>query len=240
MGVTEADLFVGLGSVAWLFSFQRHGEEFEEVKSPIEAKPEIQRGLSEKGVKRAKHESVQTKTAASINTWTGLDTPLEESEIEAQLDLLTRGTGKLYTHANDSAISMPGEFPFPETLERSMTPPSTPSRRSSAATDMSEEVQQVSTDVVTPPSSPSQAEAASPKEATKSEDPTMDFSTLLIAKPMPFKFNLRVRSRARAEQVTSKWLQLKMDGEFEDARVYWADGKSTAGDAEFGWGEVFS
>ncbi|KAI6995696.1 cytochrome P450 [Hortaea werneckii] len=69
-------------------------------------------------------------------------------------------------------------------------------------------------------------------------DPTMDFSTLLIAKPLPFKFDLRIRNQRRAEHVQKKWLSLKMQGKFEEAKCYW--GKTHAGNAEYGWGETFS
>ncbi|KAI7401779.1 hypothetical protein KC336_g14576, partial [Hortaea werneckii] len=69
-------------------------------------------------------------------------------------------------------------------------------------------------------------------------DPTMDFSTLLIAKPLPFKFDLRIRNKGRAEHVQKKWLSLKMQGNFEEAKCYW--GKTHAGNAECGWGETFS
>lgn len=69
-------------------------------------------------------------------------------------------------------------------------------------------------------------------------DPTMDFSTLLIAKPMPFSFQLRIRDESRAEKVQKRWLELKLQGKFEEAKVYW--GKTTAGDAEVGWGKTFS
>ena len=67
-------------------------------------------------------------------------------------------------------------------------------------------------------------------------DPTMDFSTLLIAKPLPFKFDLSIRNRKRAAKVHRKWLELKMQGEFEEAKCYW--GKTHAGNQEFGWGET--
>ncbi|GAB1735002.1 hypothetical protein NU219Hw_g74t1 [Hortaea werneckii] len=69
-------------------------------------------------------------------------------------------------------------------------------------------------------------------------DPTMDFSTLLIAKPLPFRFDLRIRNQGRAEYVQKKWLSLKMQGNFEEAKCYW--GKTHAGNAEYGWGDTFS
>ncbi|KAK3071407.1 hypothetical protein LTR53_008684 [Teratosphaeriaceae sp. CCFEE 6253] len=72
------------------------------------------------------------------------------------------------------------------------------------------------------------------------DDPTMNFSTLLIAKPLPFALNLQIRNQARAEVVMRKWVELRMKGEFEPARVFWGGGKDVAGDGEFGWGEVFA
>ena len=66
----------------------------------------------------------------------------------------------------------------------------------------------------------------------------MDFSTLLIAKPKPFKFNLKIRDQEKADRVARQWLELKMDGEFEDSRVYWKNGNK--GDQQHGWGEVFA
>lgn len=88
----------------------------------------------------------------------------------------------------------------------------------------------------------------------------MNFSTLLIAKPMvslssceisgiaadsstqPFKFQLKIRNPERARRVAQRWVDLKTQGEFDDARVYWKDGErvTTAGNAECGWGAVFS
>jgi hypothetical protein len=73
---------------------------------------------------------------------------------------------------------------------------------------------------------------------TGNNDPTMDFSTLLIAKPKPFKFNLKIRDQTKADRVARKWMELKMDGEFEDSRVYWKNGNK--GDQQHGWGEVFA
>lgn len=47
-------------------------------------------------------------------------------------------------------------------------------------------------------------------------DPTMHFSGLLIAKPLPFKFELRIRSRTRAQKVSEAWLEHFLASEFED------------------------
>jgi hypothetical protein len=76
------------------------------------------------------------------------------------------------------------------------------------------------------------------KTTKTAEDPTMDFSTLLIAKPNPFKFSLRIRDQDKADRIARRWMELKMDGEFEDSRVFWKDGNK--GDQQHGWGEVFT
>lgn len=92
---------------------------------------------------------------------------------------------------------------------------------------------------LTPPPSPTlSAKDAGVKQPEL--DPTMDFSTLLIAKPLPFQFKLQVRNQQRAEKVANDWVRHKMAGDFPDARVFWGGGKSAAGDAEFGWGKVFA
>jgi len=75
------------------------------------------------------------------------------------------------------------------------------------------------------------------------KNPTMDFSTLLIAKPLPFNFKLNVRRRVRAENVNAEWMKQKLDGEFEEARVFWKDERGRAsheGDAQLGWGKIYS
>ncbi|KAK4508312.1 hypothetical protein PRZ48_002050 [Zasmidium cellare] len=69
-------------------------------------------------------------------------------------------------------------------------------------------------------------------------DPTMNFSTLLIAKPMPFKFKLSIRNQARAEMVAKQWIDKRLEGEYQDSKVYWKNG--VQGDSEHGWGETFS
>lgn len=56
--------------------------------------------------------------------------------------------------------------------------------------------------------------------ANTANDPTMDFSTLLIAKPNPFKFNLRIRDQDKADRIARRWMELKMDGEFEDSASF--------------------
>jgi hypothetical protein len=69
-------------------------------------------------------------------------------------------------------------------------------------------------------------------------DRTMEYSTILIAKPKPSKFNLEIRDKEKADRVTRRWIEQKMGGEFADSRVYWKDGNK--GDQQYVWGEVLS
>ena len=78
--------------------------------------------------------------------------------------------------------------------------------------------------------------AAKAKKDTNKIDPTLDFTTLLIAKPVPFKFNLKVRDQARALHVRQLFGEGLNKGEYKDSRGYWGEnhGKSK----ELGWGKV--
>jgi hypothetical protein len=65
------------------------------------------------------------------------------------------------------------------------------------------------------------------------EDPTLCFSTLLIAKPLPFKFELSVRNEKRAEHVESLFQEKVQAGEFISPRKYWGDNSGQP--SQFGW-----
>ena len=67
-------------------------------------------------------------------------------------------------------------------------------------------------------------------------DPTLDFSTLLIAKPLPFKFTLKPRSEERAEKVRKMFNEGCEKGEYENSREYW--GEQQGKGKEHGWGKV--
>jgi hypothetical protein len=58
------------------------------------------------------------------------------------------------------------------------------------------------------------------RQLEKEEDPTLDFTTLLIAKPIPFRFNLKIRDEARAEMIQGLYADQKAKGEFVDAKTY--------------------
>lgn len=70
----------------------------------------------------------------------------------------------------------------------------------------------------------------------REEDPTLIYSTLLIAKPLPFKFDMTVRNRSRAEHVMGEFIQKRAEGEFKPSREYW--GPNQGAGKELGWGKV--
>jgi hypothetical protein len=51
-------------------------------------------------------------------------------------------------------------------------------------------------------------------------DPTLNFTTLLIAKPMPFKFSLSIRDEKRAEKIHQLFAEKMAEGEFKEATDY--------------------
>jgi hypothetical protein len=71
------------------------------------------------------------------------------------------------------------------------------------------------------------------KSKKDEEDPTLIFSTLLIAKPLPFKFELSVRSEKRAEHVETLFREKVSAGEFPAPRKYW--GENSGQPSQFGW-----
>lgn len=71
-----------------------------------------------------------------------------------------------------------------------------------------------------------------------SSDPTMDYTTLIIAKPRPFNIKLEIRNSERAKLICHQFADLSAQGQFKDARIFWGDGKSNEGDADCGWGRV--
>ena len=77
---------------------------------------------------------------------------------------------------------------------------------------------------------------AKAKKDTNKIDPTLDFTTLLIAKPVPFKFNLKVRDQARALHVRQLFNEGLNKGEYKDGKGYW--GENHGKNKELGWGKV--
>jgi hypothetical protein len=74
------------------------------------------------------------------------------------------------------------------------------------------------------------------KHDPKTIDPTLDFTTLLIAKPVPFKFSLTVRNRLRAEKVQRLFQEGIKMGDYKDDREFW--GADQGKGQPLGWGKV--
>lgn len=70
----------------------------------------------------------------------------------------------------------------------------------------------------------------------KPSDPTLDFSILLIAKPIPFKFSLQPRSTQRAEKIRALFQEGVENGEYTASREYW--GPNQGRDKPLGWSKV--
>lgn len=70
----------------------------------------------------------------------------------------------------------------------------------------------------------------------KPADPTLDYSILLIAKPIPFKFQLKPRNTARANKVRTLFQEGVENGDFTDSREYW--GPNQGRDKPLGWSKV--
>ncbi|TIA38080.1 cytochrome P450 [Aureobasidium pullulans] len=241
MGVAEADLFVGIGSLAWMFSLSASDAEAEKAaelpKEPVPSSLPVHK---------------EAEKATSLPS--GMQTPPSETEIEEQLDehfsekmlpadtsMLSRkktvkkpknleaggGLSRAKTVTYKLRLpgsSLPGQFPaFFEQHTGPDTPPSSPKARTAMAgtPDM--------------PAVDNMFNSAADEKASK-PDPTLEYSSLLIAKPLPFKFNMKIRNKKKAEYVAREWMFYKMDGEFEDSKCYWEGGN--AGNKMYGWGEV--
>lgn len=226
MGVVEADLFVGIGAMAWMFRMSAEGVT-EDVK-PTAAVPSPSEELTDMN---------------EHATPSGMQTPPSESEIEALLarekspmarkqtllgkknmppvikvDTETIGRAKTVSHRlRIPGEALPGQFPA---FFEERTDSDSPKRIfATAGTD----------------DMPSVNHAVTKTEPGKA-DPTLEYSSLLIAKPLPFKFSLQIRDRKKADHVARQWLNLMMDGELSDSKCYWEGGN--AGNAMYGWGQV--
>ncbi|KAI4703355.1 hypothetical protein J4E81_002233 [Alternaria sp. BMP 2799] len=70
----------------------------------------------------------------------------------------------------------------------------------------------------------------------KPEDPTLDYSILLIAKPIPFKFDLKPRDTVRIDTVRDLFREGVANGDYPEARGYW--GANQGRDMPLGWAKV--
>lgn len=71
---------------------------------------------------------------------------------------------------------------------------------------------------------------------TETIDPTLDFTTLLIAKPLPFEFDLTPRDKRRESIVRHIYAEGVAHGNYRENREYW--GPNQGRDQPLGWGKV--
>jgi len=74
------------------------------------------------------------------------------------------------------------------------------------------------------------------KKVSMTLDPTLDFSTLLIAKPLPFKFHMWPRDNERATKVRNLFNESLQNGDYSHSREFW--GEKQGADKPLGWGKV--
>jgi hypothetical protein len=71
------------------------------------------------------------------------------------------------------------------------------------------------------------------EKKNRKEDPTLIFSTLLIAKPLPFNFELTPRNEKKANHIEQLYQKKRAEGEFVESRNFW--GENHGAGKEFGW-----
>lgn len=227
MGVTEADLFVGLGNMAWMFSMHAGTED---VEDEAEADENYFAHVTEKKLRQGQGTAGRPHTPPSEDF---IAQTLRDSTHQKN-DSVTGMQGDIFETPDISGEGMPGIFP---NLASRLDLPSMDGTFN-APPSLAEDDVKFSFGFEKPTTKPIHSPTVKADTTKTADDPTMDFSTLLIAKPNPFKFNLRIRDQDKADRVARRWMELKMDGEFEDSRVFWKDGNK--GDRQYGWGEVFT
>jgi hypothetical protein len=175
--VTDEDLLIGIGSIAWLFDIQKTSEDSAISTAMKSTKTEHMIGLNEKA-------SISNE---ELNA--GIDTdPTMEEKILAK-------------------------FTYPGSGPASNAPPAK-----------------------SKPAEPANKPLEWGDITQKPEDPTLDYSILLIAKPIPFKFELKSRDTVRATKVRNLFQEGVEKGDFPETRAYW--GQNQGRDKPLGWSKV--
>jgi hypothetical protein len=176
--VTDEDLLIGIGSIAWMFDISQKSEDTS-IPKATDAKQTHKIGMNEK---------------ASISN----------EELNAGIETATDAT------MEDKILS---KYSYPGTV---------PAHKSEPKTSKTSEL------------------AYKPMEwgniSQKPADPTLDYSILLIAKPIPFEFNLQPRDPVRAEQMRNVFNEGVKRGDYTDSREYW--GPNQGRDKPLGWSKV--
>lgn len=162
--VADEDLFIGIGSIAWLFDISK--------RSHAKPKPSVP--------SKPKHLAAITRKRTISN-----------EELNAGIP----SNGDLVSETASLLLARP-------------TPPFPPSHR------------------------PFEWGTASQKP----EDPTLDYSILLIAKPIPFHFDLKPRNRARADKIRKLFARDVDRGLYATPREFW--GPDQGRGESMGWSTV--
>jgi len=186
--VSDEDLFIGIGSIAWLFNISGLPEN--EIKPELTARPSIKTSISSEELNTGIEKSKSSKTMEDI--------------------ILNK-------------YEYPGQYP-PDA--DAPTPDCKPiiSRIDSG------------TSMLDPKLPKDDFQFKGSKHDPKTIDPTLDFTTLLIAKPLPFRFNLAVRDEKRAQMIRDLYQDQVKQGEFKPSREFW--GENQGKDKPLGWGKV--
>jgi len=170
--VTDEDLLIGIGSIAWLFDIKKRPEE--PTLAVTQSAKEHPYGLNKKAT--ISHEELNAGITNDEHT-------MEEK-------ILSK-----YTYPGSEATPLKSKSPAP---------------------------------------------AYKPMEwgdvSKKPEDPTLDYSILLIAKPIPFKFDLKPRDTVRANRVCDLFREGIANGDYPESREYW--GANQGRDKALGWSKV--
>jgi hypothetical protein len=181
--VTDEDLFIGIGSIAWLFDIKKAQEDSDIPPVMKSTKAGHKIGMNEK---------------ASISN----------EELNAGLD-----TDELSTQELTMEEKILAKFTYPG---------------SESASDASLAKSR--------PAEPAHQPLEWGDRTKKPEDPTLDYSILLIAKPIPFKFELKPRDTVRAKKVRGLFREGVENGDFTETRNYW--GENQGRDRPLGWSKV--
>ncbi|KAF2867212.1 cytochrome P450 [Massariosphaeria phaeospora] len=176
--VADEDLFIGIGSIAWLFDISRTAKD---TSSPT-SEPDVV-----VDPENVEHQTIFLNEKATISS-EELNAGVEPVEPRLEDIILSK-------------YNYPGSFPTtgedqPQFIEK-------------------------------------------PKAETKlpeTIDPTLDFSTLLIAKPLPFKFDLLPRAGERAAKARSLFNEGLEKGDYTGSRKFWGENQGIH--SPLGWGKV--
>ncbi|KAF9699163.1 hypothetical protein EKO04_002774 [Ascochyta lentis] len=159
--VADEDLFIGIGSIAWLFNISKRSQD----KPPVPKKPKHLIGINKKRT-------------------------ISNEELNAGLT-----SSELMSEKKSLELTRPTR-PFPPGYKP--------------------------------------IEWGHPSQ--KPEDPTLDYSILLIAKPIPFQFDLKPRDARRSTMIRELFTQGLEQGHYSKPREYW--GPNQGRGESLGWSKV--